>query len=305
MACKPGGSAEKIVLWPLGGYVVLGRTDGGVMEDFWVALAGPLTHIPMAAVWFALYCIMDSPRSFHFAAVSYAELETVPGWFATLFESAVMLNAVVFAFNLFIPAYPLDGGRCLAALLVSWGMAVPRAAMITSFTAMVLAGCMIAYGVYSIIVQSLGGIMFILVGVLILYSSHALWHMTRAGQVYAHPLFARACYRSSASGSTAIAGMSGTPTNPSNREASTTETIATQETMPSNTAVVDDTIDDNGTTMNQNRDTEVANYSWTNTTVTAPANHESSPNVADRLSSGMGRMFRKESKPNAAPDLTI
>ena len=272
------------------------------MEDFWVALAGPLTHLPMAAVWFALYCIMDSPRSFNFTTLNYSELQTVQGWFATLFESAVLINVVIFVFNLFIPAYPLDGGRCLAALLVSSGIAVPTAAMVTAVTAIVLSGCMIAYGVYSLIVQNLGGIMFILIGALILYSSHALLRLTRAGQVYEHPLFARACYRSPLPGGAAMNGT--TTTNPPNRASTATAAAATTTPMPPNGVTEDSTAANH-----PNGDMEMANYnSWTNTTVTPPSsNNETSPNVGDRLRSGMGRMFRNESKPknSAAPDLTI
>ena len=45
-----GGSVGGVVLWPLGGFALCGPTEslGG---DLNVALAGPITHIPMGLIW--------------------------------------------------------------------------------------------------------------------------------------------------------------------------------------------------------------------------------------------------------------
>jgi len=263
------------------------------MEDFWVALAGPLTHIPMAAVWFALFCIMASPASFSFKYY-FSELGTLKGWFAVLFQQAVVLNLIIFAFNLFIPAYPLDGGRCFAAMLVLGGVPVPKAAIITAVTAELIAGCMIAFGVYQVFFSEtgMGGIMFILIGVFILYLSHSLYRMARAGRVYEHPLFAKDCYRhaNSEQAHTGDGGIGG-PTTTTNAG-----------TIPS-TTVPDNT-----------SNTEMGTLSW-EAHGAAPPNEPGSSaqqqdqddlNVAGRLRLGMERMFRKdESKTSSTPDLTV
>ena len=46
-----GGEVGGIVLWPLGGFAMCGPTEGGCKGDLKVALAGPLTHVPMGFVW--------------------------------------------------------------------------------------------------------------------------------------------------------------------------------------------------------------------------------------------------------------
>ncbi len=51
---KLGGEVGVIVLWPLGGLAVCGPTDG-LVGDLKVALAGPLTHLPMGFVWWCVY----------------------------------------------------------------------------------------------------------------------------------------------------------------------------------------------------------------------------------------------------------
>lgn len=302
-----GGEAERIVLWPLGGFAVLGRTEGGIMEDFWVALAGPLTHIPMAAFWFAMFCVVASPSSFSFNFY-FSELKTLKGWFAVLFEQTVAFNMIMFAFNLFIPAYPMDGGRCLAALLVRGGVPVPRAAIITAVTAEIIACCMIAFGIYQVFFNEtgVGGIMFILIGVFILYLSHALFRMARAGRVHEHPLFSKECYRN-ADREQARDGTPGNQSDAAERSATTANVGArTSSTMASNNT----------------HDTEMGTLSWVTPSsgpapaaaqqgdnglnVAAPQQDDSDLNVAERLRLGMERMFRKgDSKRNSPPDLTI
>jgi hypothetical protein len=78
--------AERIVLWPLGGYVVLGRTEGlEIMEDFWVALAGPLTHIPMAGLWFVGMVIMAGTTDVDLLQQYYVEDLSKPSVFLEVF----------------------------------------------------------------------------------------------------------------------------------------------------------------------------------------------------------------------------
>jgi hypothetical protein len=53
-----GGSADRIILWPLGGLAYISH-DAGPAADLWVTLAGPLTHIPQAGVWMLIYWLME------------------------------------------------------------------------------------------------------------------------------------------------------------------------------------------------------------------------------------------------------
>jgi len=196
-----GGVAHRIILWPLGGMVELGQTGGlDVMEDFWVALAGPLTHIPMAGLWFLLWFFTHHPAlPFQLFSTFEISLDSPELWLAELAEGAILLNAILFVFNLFVPAYPLDGGRILAALLVQCGTPVRQAARITSITAMCIAAIMIAYGLFSFVADSFSGhagsgAFTLLIGVWILFVSFGLYRLVLADKVCEHPMFNKPCY---------------------------------------------------------------------------------------------------------------
>ena len=57
---KLGGTVDGILLWPLGGLSFLGPTDA-LEGDLKVALAGPMTHIPMGFLWWAIYAAVKGP----------------------------------------------------------------------------------------------------------------------------------------------------------------------------------------------------------------------------------------------------
>jgi len=107
-----------------------------------------------------------------------------------------MLNAAMLIFNLFVPAYPLDGGRILAALLVKCGTPVRSAARITSVTAMCIAALMIAYGVYGLALGGDGGsgAFTLLIGAWILFTSFGLYRLVQSNTVQQHPMFNKPCY---------------------------------------------------------------------------------------------------------------
>lgn len=79
----------------------------------WVALAGPLANLAQALVWHALLILLIA------ADVSEP-------FFIEMCQGGVLVNLVMFAFNLF-PMPPLDGGRVLVGLLPPGpGMALAR-----------------------------------------------------------------------------------------------------------------------------------------------------------------------------------
>jgi Zn-dependent protease len=72
-------------------------------DMIWVALAGPGANLVMAFLWGALL--------YFFQAVGITEL-----FFLKICKGGVLVNVVMFAFNMF-PLPPLDGGRILVGLL--------------------------------------------------------------------------------------------------------------------------------------------------------------------------------------------
>lgn len=89
----------------------------------------------------------------------------------------------MFCFNLLLPAYPLDGGRILADLLLSCGVPSRAAAIVTLCVATPIALGIVLYGVYTV------AIMTIAVGVWVLFQNFNLAMLVRNGQVEQHPSF--------------------------------------------------------------------------------------------------------------------
>lgn len=186
----------------------MGRTEGlSIAEDFWVALAGPISHIPQMAIWFGISCIFEPIDEYQFDADpswDFDELKKPDGFVAMLAEQAVLLNAGLLIFNLFIPAYPLDGGRILAALLVSCCCcSVRAAALTTSVVALVLAAAMAAWAIYDLFIDNDdndnadGGAPIILLLIAIWIGMDA-FNLLRYGwqdKATEHALFNKECYR--------------------------------------------------------------------------------------------------------------
>ena len=131
-----GGEVHEILLWPLGGLAYVGH-DGDAGAEVKVALAGPLTHLPQTLIWLILLAIGDAGD---------VSLRTTGDFFADLCRDAIVLNLLLFLFNLCVPAYPLDGGRILSAGLLLAGVPVHAAANIT----------VIASGVFGLLIVVLG-----------------------------------------------------------------------------------------------------------------------------------------------------
>ncbi|HLH08091.1 MAG TPA: M50 family metallopeptidase [Terriglobales bacterium] len=105
LACRQtGGTANQIVLWPLGGvaYVDPPPRPGAVL---WSIVAGPLVNVVLAPLLYAV-----------------AFLGKSTGWWLLfpnlheLLRAVFWIDLVLLGFNI-LPIYPLDGGKILWSLL--------------------------------------------------------------------------------------------------------------------------------------------------------------------------------------------
>ncbi|MBI1891805.1 MAG: site-2 protease family protein [Burkholderiales bacterium] len=72
-------------------------------DMIWVALAGPAANLVMALFWLVL-------------SIALRGLNIYEPFFMRMAEAGVLVNLVIFAFNL-LPIPPLDGGRIMTGLL--------------------------------------------------------------------------------------------------------------------------------------------------------------------------------------------
>lgn len=108
MARRFGIRTPDVILLPIGGLARLERLPEKPWQEFWIALAGPLVTLLIA---------LGLLSGLYFSGPLPWPLEEGSGGRQFLMLLAV-INGLLLVFNL-IPAYPMDGGRVLRALLAS------------------------------------------------------------------------------------------------------------------------------------------------------------------------------------------
>ena len=106
MARRFGFETTRILLLPIGGLATLARMPTRPLEELLVAIAGPLVNVVLAIALGAFLFVFD--RSIGFTGA------TLVG--GPILVRLLWVNVGLAAFNL-LPAFPMDGGRVLRALL--------------------------------------------------------------------------------------------------------------------------------------------------------------------------------------------
>src|SRR5579875_1507661 len=107
-ARRYGIRTRDIILLPIGGVARLERMPENPREELRVALAGPLVNVVIAAILFAI--LMATGFHPHWRDFRWAG--------GNFLEKLMVVNLWLVGFNI-LPAFPMDGGRVLRALLAT------------------------------------------------------------------------------------------------------------------------------------------------------------------------------------------
>ncbi len=141
-ARRYGIRTPDITLYPIGGVARMERIPENPAEELVIAVAGPLVNVAIAAGLFVVLLIQGAPLPTFRSFIPFmsAGLGSTGFW-----QSLLSLNVLLVLFNL-IPAFPMDGGRVLRALL-AMRLPYPRA---TQLAANVGQGIAFLFGLFGL-----------------------------------------------------------------------------------------------------------------------------------------------------------
>jgi Zn-dependent protease/predicted transcriptional regulator len=165
-AKKYGIKTKDITLYPIGGIARLERIPENPKQELVVALAGPMVNVVITILLlpFILSADLIAGESENILRIDHTNFLPMLG----------ILNVWLAVFNL-IPAFPMDGGRVLRALL-SMKMDRMRATEIAAFIGKALAICFVFVGFYN-------NPFLIFIGLFIFLGAHAENEMLKANVV--------------------------------------------------------------------------------------------------------------------------
>lgn len=134
MARRFGIPTLDITMYPIGGIARLKEIPRDPRKEFLIAVAGPAVNLAIAFVLFLINNAQSRPM----------DLASVLGPNPTVLGLLTWINLVMAGFNM-LPAFPMDGGRALRALL-SARIGHARGTQIAGMVGMGMAGVFVVAG---------------------------------------------------------------------------------------------------------------------------------------------------------------
>ena len=132
VALGNGIPIRSITLFVFGGIAQIGREPSSPAVEFRIAIAGPLTSLGLAALFWMIWLGTSD------LAVVAASMV----WMARI-------NLMLGLFNL-LPGFPLDGGRVFRAVVWGWTGSFYRATVLASLTGQMVAFGFIGFGILAV-----------------------------------------------------------------------------------------------------------------------------------------------------------
>jgi len=196
VARKLGGQVNSMVLWPLGGLTTYGPPTA--KGELLTAIAGPLIHLPMMALWALLYTISNgSSHNLTDYKVYVDALGKLDGMVITICRRGFWLNIEIMVINIIFPIYPLDGIRILGSLFVVIGCSIHKAAKYTAVFGVALSVGFVIAGVVTLFQAEMDEtpIIYLLLGAMGIASSKILFDYAKSDRLSSHPVFGQECYK--------------------------------------------------------------------------------------------------------------
>lgn len=175
-----GVKTRDIILSPIGGVARLDRLPEKPLQEFLVAVAGPLVNVAIALLLAPyLLTISGEARTMLFNILLNPDGNYFPiglSQFDYFVAGLILLNLMLALFNM-IPAFPMDGGRVLRALL-SIRLERHRATQIAAYIGQGLAILFVGYGLFFA-----SNIFYLLIGGFVFMAAAGEYRMVRTQRV--------------------------------------------------------------------------------------------------------------------------
>lgn len=153
VARRYGLPMRGITLFIFGGVAHMEREPDTAKTEFLMAIAGPISSFVLGAIFYVVGVV----------AASGGLADYVVG----LVQYLAFINVVLAVFNL-VPAFPLDGGRVLRAVLWHWKGSIRWATRIAARAGSMFGWVLIALGVTSVLMGNfIGGMWWFLIGMFV------------------------------------------------------------------------------------------------------------------------------------------
>jgi Zn-dependent protease/predicted transcriptional regulator len=160
MALRYGIPVVQIILYLFGGVAQISRDPERPVQEFWIAIVGPISSIVLA--------------------IFFGILSKMPGVTGVACAWLAIVNLTLALFNL-LPGFPLDGGRVLRSALWRIGGSFRLATRQASRVGQVMAGLFLLFALWQIIQGDVfNGIWFILIAAF-LYSAATVSYRSAKG----------------------------------------------------------------------------------------------------------------------------
>ena len=172
VAMNRGITVKKILLLPIGGMAMMDLTDIKPKDELLMAVAGPAFNFAMMLVVYLVALAYNMPLMQWLDVFLSGEA----GQSLSLAEFAVFYsfwaNFILGVFNFFIPAFPLDGGRILRALL-SLRMGPLRATLVARNISIIISVTMIVLGFVG------GNVWLVVIGLFLIFGASSEYESLR------------------------------------------------------------------------------------------------------------------------------